>query len=257
MMRPSLFIVALPRSLSSLIFHAARQALALRQPEWTTDGEILNVRRFAMLAEAGPGEGVEGLKYVERQRDSRRFEQLLAFLDQATRGRGFVYKDVIQPFVVAEWLAGSGLRVLHLDRPVPDVAWAMLDRGWHYPAQAAAEPGTVAPGDGSARLERALVAGLLRAHRALCALGARRLSYDELIQDEEPLRSALHDLYAADGCALDDLARPAYIDDEFSRVRDAVLRRRGTNRYRRLAELCEQLAAEPGSTCGGGPADRL
>jgi hypothetical protein len=255
----------LPRSLSSLLYHAARRALALREPEWTTDGEVLNVRRFALLVEEGT---VEGVKYVERQRDGRRFDQLLGFLDQVTRARGFAYKDVIQPYVVAEWLAGGRARVLHLDRPVPDVAYAMQERGWLYPARwagpdaqapsgpdpkgphqigeraAGAEPSLVRDGDGAtagtaagADPERCLVAGLLRARRALAAVPGPRVRYDELIQDEAPLWEALRSLYG------DGVARPSYLDDGFARVREEVLRRRRTAHYRRLAALCDEIAA--------------
>jgi hypothetical protein len=231
MSRPSLFVVALPRSLSSLTYHAARRALALHEPEWTTDGEILNVRRFALLASEGT---VEGVKYVERGRDGRRFDQLLGFLDQVTRAEGFAYKDVIQPYVVAEWLAAGRARALHLDRPVPDVAYAMLERGWLYPARWAAE---LEPEAGAADLERRLVAGLLRARRALAAVAGPHVLYDDLIRDEAPLWDALVALYG------DDVPRPAYLDAAFSRAREEVLRRRDTDRHQRLAALCAELAA--------------
>jgi hypothetical protein len=233
----------------------------LRQPEWTTDGEVLNVRRFVLLAEEG---AVEGVKYVERQRDGQRFDQVLGFLDQVARAEGFAYKDVIQPFVVAEWLAGGRARVLHLDRPVPDVAYAMLERGWLYPArwtgldagppagpdpggeqEADAGPPARPGGDGASAgaaaagddVERWLVAGLLRARRALAAVPGRRVLYDELIHDETPLWEALRSLYGGD------VPRPSYLDDGFERVREEVMRRRRTERYRRLAALCDELAA--------------
>ena len=236
--KPSLFIVALPRSLTSLVFHAARGALALRQPEWTTDGEILNVRRFALLAEEGT---VEGVRYVERESDAERFARLLAFLGQVACAEGFAYKDVIQPYVVAEWLAARPMRVLYIERPVPDVAYAMLERGWHYPAwPAGTEPGRPSPGSGSeseADLERRLVAGLLRARRALSKVAEERVQYDELIHDETPLWDALRSLYG------DDAQRPHYLDGDFSGVREKVLGRRATERYRRLVALCEELSA--------------
>ena len=49
----SLFVVSLPRSLSTVTYHAARRALGLAEPTWTTDGEILNLRRFAHLEQEG------------------------------------------------------------------------------------------------------------------------------------------------------------------------------------------------------------
>ena len=52
----SLFVVSLPRSLSSLLYVAASRALGLAEPGWTTDGEILNrdrvPRRLQHLAPA-------------------------------------------------------------------------------------------------------------------------------------------------------------------------------------------------------------
>lgn len=52
---PSLFVVSLPRSLSTLIYHAVRQSVGLEEPIWTSDGEIMNLDRFR--ADAGAGEG--------------------------------------------------------------------------------------------------------------------------------------------------------------------------------------------------------
>ena len=246
--RPSLFIVALARSLSSIVYHAVRRALALREPAWTTDGEILNVRRFALLAEEGD---VEGVKYVERHRDGQRFDRLLGFLDQVARREGFAYKDVIQPFLVAEWLPGSGLPVLYIDRPVPDVAYAMLQRGWHYPAAAggawpptdaavaSGSEASAAAGRDAEGLRRALVAGLIRARHALAAVPAARVLYDDLIHDEAPLHAALGSLYGGEP------ARPAYLDDAFRRDRDEVLQRRESDLHRRLATLCREIEEAP------------
>lgn len=222
------------------MYHAAREALALRQPEWTTDGEILNVRRFALLAEEGT---VEGVRYVERECDGERFDRLLAFLGQVACAEGFAYKDVIQPYVAAEWLAARPVRVIYIERPVPDVAYAMLERGWHYPARPAGpEPGQPSPGsapdsEAEADLERRLVAGLLRARRAMAAVAEERVQYDELIHDETPLWEALRSLYGGD------VQRPRYLDADFSGVREKVLGRRATERYRRLVALGEELAA--------------
>jgi hypothetical protein len=224
-LRPSLFVVALPRSLSTCVYHAARQALALRQPEWTTDGEILNVRRFAFLAEEGE---VEGVKYVERARDPRRFEQLLGFLDQVAQPLGFAYKDVIQPFLLAEWLPAAALRILYIECPLADVAHAMLGRGWLYPSAA----GEAASDD---EPHLALLRGLARARACLAALPATRVRYDDLIADEEILHAALCTLYGGD------LPRPRYLDDDFRRRRDAVLTRRQSDRYRGLAAAAARL----------------
>src|SRR5258707_7432114 len=55
---PSLLILGLPRSLTSLVYRWSARALGLRAPSWTTDGEFLNIDRFtfARTGERGPGE---------------------------------------------------------------------------------------------------------------------------------------------------------------------------------------------------------
>ena len=213
----SLFLVSLPRSLSSLLYQRIRPALGLREPVWTSDGEILNLHRFVHLP---PGSDLEGLRFTPPEHES--FERLTAFLDQATVPEGFFYKDVVQPFVVARWLPASGLAALRIERPLADVALAMLDRGWLYP-RAAADP-DLDP-------EQVLLTGLTRAGQALAAIPGPVLRYDDLIEDEEPLAAALRELYG-DVPALQSLR---YLDDGFKAVREAVLARRRTERWERLA----------------------
>ncbi|HVT59857.1 MAG TPA: hypothetical protein VHR45_15830 [Thermoanaerobaculia bacterium] len=237
-MLTSLFVVSLPRSLSTLTYGAARQALGLREPAWSTDGEILNVRRFAHLAEEGT---VEGVKYTERCRDGDRFGRLLGFLDQVTTTQGFAYKDVIQPFVVAEWLPASGLNVLKIERPLPDVAYAMLARGWLYPASA---DGFDGPSPAGGDTERSLLCGLARAQQALSRLNGPAVAtvrYDDLIGDEQPLWAALRRLYGPAAAT-----RPSYIDPDFTSLRQEVLDRRQTELYQRLHAIAHDLVgAEP------------
>lgn len=220
----SLFLVSLPRSLSSLLYQRLRPALGLAEPVWTSDGEILNLHRFVHLPE---GLEIEGLRFTDPDRDPGRFDRLLAFLDQVIVSEGFLYKDVVQPFAAARWLAASRLAVLRIDRPLPDVAWAMLDRGWLYPRAAA---------DGTGDPERDLLTGLAKARRALAALPGPVVRYDDLIHDEEPLAAALRELYG-------DLPVPRYLDEGFAAVREEVLERRRTDRWRRLARIADEAAA--------------
>lgn len=219
----SLFIVSLPRSLSSLLYQTLRPALGLAEPVWTSDGEVLNLHRFAHLPDEVE---VEGLRFTERSRNPERFDRLLAFLDQATVGEGFLYKDVVQPFVVARWLPASGMAALRIERPLADVAFAMSDRGWFYPRAAADRDGGP---------ERELVAGLARAQRALAALPCPVVRFDELIHSEEPLAAALRVLYG------DGAPAPRYLGGGFHAVREEVLRRRETERWRRLAEMAGEV----------------
>jgi hypothetical protein len=220
----SLFLVSLPRSLSSLLYQRIRPALGLREPVWTSDGEILNLHRFAHLP---PGCDLDGLRFTPPEHE--RFDRLTAFLDQATVPEGFFYKDVVQPFVVARWLPASGLAALRIERPLADVALAMLDRGWLYP-QAAVDQ--AADRDPDLDPETALLAGLARAQEALAAIPGPVLRFDDLIADEEPLAAALRELYG-------DVPAPRYLDEEFKAVRAAVLARRRTERWERLAARSE------------------
>lgn len=118
--------------------------------------------------------------------------------------------------------------MLRIERPLADVAFAMLDRGWLYPHAA---------GDVTSDPERDLVAGLARAERALAAVPAAVVRYDELIEDEEPLAAALRTLYSD----VDLLEQPRYLDDGFRAVRDEVLARRRTERWRRLDALAGSI----------------
>lgn len=213
----SLFLVSLPRSLSSLLYQRIRPVLGLAEPVWTSDGEILNLHRFAHLPE---GLDVDGLRFTPPTHE--RFGRLTAFLEQATVREGFFYKDVVQPFAVASWLPTSGLAALRIERPLADIAVAMLDRGWLYPQAALADP--------SGDPERDLIAGLAQAQQALAAIPGPVLHYDELIHDEEPLATALRNLYG-------DVPTPHYLDDRFREIREDVLARRATERWHRLSAL--------------------
>jgi hypothetical protein len=228
----SLFVVSLPRSLSTRVYDLARRSLGLREPVWTSDGEVLNIDRFALLADEVP---FDALKFTHPKRRPQRFARLLAFAEQVTRPEGFAYKDVVQPFVMAEWLPGSGLAVLKIERPVADVAWAMVEQGWLYPARlsaAGAGPG----GDGARPPERALIEGLVKAEIALSELPGATVRFDDLVRGPDALRVALAALY--DGAAA---PVPDYLDDAFENVRDEVLKRRETDRYREIEALYREV----------------
>jgi hypothetical protein len=213
---PSLFVVSLPRSLSSRVHRAAREALGLREPAWTSSGEILNADRFVTHG-GSPNDSCR--KYVREEDDRRAFAALGQFLSHVVQPRGFAYKDVVQPFVVARWLPHAGLRdlrVLRIRRPLADIAWSMLAQGWLYPAR-------------GVEGEAALIQGLAEAERALAALPGEAVDYDDLITSESALQSALANLYPDR-----EIGPVRYLDDTFAKRRDAVLRRRGEERYREI-----------------------
>ncbi|MBV9924882.1 MAG: hypothetical protein JOZ96_07705 [Acidobacteria bacterium] len=225
----SLFIVSLPRSLSTVVHDFCAAALGLRSPVWTTAGEILNGERLAYFPDV---EGFEARKFTTPEQ-SFAFRQLSELLDDVVRPRGRVYKDVVQPFVVSGWLARRRLPVLRIRRPLAEVARAMTAHGWLYPHHAA-------PGEGPTT--RGLIRGLIRAERALDALSAEVLNFEELVESEEPLRAALRRLYPEA-----ELKPAGYIDDHFRRRARAVAARREEPGWPALQrEVAELLELETG-----------
>jgi len=198
----SLFVVSLPRSLSSLLYAAAARSVGLAEPGWTTDGEILNrdrvPRRLQRLAPAD-----ERFTLLGSTPDA--FGDMTRYLDRTALRRGFAYKDVVQPFVVGGWDGLGDFKVLKVRRDVAEVAYTMLKRQWLYPARAAsvfdAHPWT-------------LVEGLVRAEAALDALPGETVEYAAAVLGHEPLESALRRLYPDDP-----VASPRYIDRGFVRTR--------------------------------------
>lgn len=238
----SLFVLSLPRSLSTVVYHAACISLELCQPAWTTDGELLNADRFARSPDGDASE--PGTKYTLREHAPAFFDDLGRFLDRTVSLHGHGYKDVVHPFVCSAWLADGRFPVLKLRRDPAEVAMSMLARGWHYPATVAS-PGRA--------LDEAVIAGLLRAWRAIDAVPGVTLDYDAVIADEDALHAALAELYPAAS-----LRRVGFIDSAFGAYRDHQLARRETDEYRRLSAIVEamerDLDAVPNSSGpGSGP----
>jgi hypothetical protein len=217
----SLFVVSLPRSLSSLLYVAAARAIGLAEPTWTSDGEILNrdrvPRRLHSLAPAD-----ERFTLLGSAPDV--FASMTGYLDRAALRQGFAYKDVVQPFVVGGWDGLGDFRVLKVRRDLAEVAYAMLKRQWLYPARAAtvydAHPW-------------ALVEGLVRAEAVLEALPGETVEYADAILDHDPLERALRRLYPT--ASLEPLG---YIDRGFARTRRRLeADRRGSLVFRRLESI--------------------
>lgn len=214
----SLFVVSLPRSLSSLLYEAAAVSLGLAQPGWTTDGEILNRDRVPKRLQelAPPAE-----RFTLLGSAPGTFADMTDFLDQAALRQGFAYKDVVQPFVVGGWDGLGDFRVLKIRRDLAEVAYTMLKRQWWYPAGAAslfeARPWS-------------LVEGLVRAEAVLDALPGETVDYADAVIDHEPLEAALRRLYP------DAAVHPVrYIDRRFIRTRRRLeSERRDSLVYRRL-----------------------
>ena len=223
----SLFVVSLPRSLSSLLYVAAARAVGLSEPAWTSDGEILNrdrvPRRIQSLAPVD-----ERFTLLGSAPDV--FAGMTSYLDSTALRRGFAYKDVVQPFVIGGWDGLGDFRVLKVRRDVAEVAYTMLKRKWLYPAHAA---------NVFDEHPWALVEGLVRAEMVLDALPGETIEYEDAILDHEPLEAALSRLYP--GVAVE---RPRYIDRGFARTRRRLeAERRNSLVFRRLEWIVSEVRA--------------
>ncbi len=222
----SLFILSLPRSLSSLAYQVAIRAVGLAEPIWTTDGEILNIDRMAHYR--GPRVD-EGVKFTTREHDPELFQKLTDFLSEVVVARELAYKDVVHPFVVSEWWGLSDFGVLKIERDVSDVACSMLERGWYYPGEASQLFDDV---------ELAVIEGLLRAEAALASVPGEVVRYDELVADEQSLTRALRRIYS--GTSVADIR---YIDSGFILGRKTQLSRRATARYQEIHAKVQTVRA--------------
>lgn len=222
----SLFVVGLPRSLSTLVYEQGCRALGLRSPRWTTAGEILNGDRVAVSTDR-PGQ--ENPKFTPPE-SVYACEQLAEFLDDVVSPTGSAYKDVVQPFVVSRWLAGKGLAVLRIRRPLADVALSMQRAGWWYPGRAAV-PEAADPLEG-------LLRGLSRAAAFQEGLAGEVVEFDELLESGEGLRAALGRLYPGREIPLLD-----YVDDAFRERRRRMFADRQTAAWLALDERLAALAS--------------
>jgi hypothetical protein len=228
----SLFVVSLPRSLSSLLYVAAARAVGLAEPPWTSDGEILNRDRVPKrLQRLAPAD--ERFTLMGSAPDV--FADMTGYLDRAARRQGFAYKDVVQPFVIGGWEGLGDFEVLKVRRDLAEVAYTMLKRQWLYPARAAsvfdAHPW-------------ALVEGLVRAEAVLDALPGETVEYADAVLAHDPLDHALGRLYPDAR-----LAPVQYIDRRFARTRRRLeSERRSSLVFRRLerivAEVRERLRSD-------------
>jgi hypothetical protein len=228
---PSLFVLSLPRSLSSLLYVAAARATGLGEPTWTSDGEILNrdrvPRRLQSLAPAD-----ERFTLLGSAPDV--FADMSAYLDRTALCRGFAYKDVVQPFVVSGWAGLHGFKVLKVHRNVAEVAYTMLKRQWLYPARAASV---------FDKHPWALVEGLVRAEAVLDALPGETVEYADAVLAHGPLEAAVRRLYPDVP-----LTPLRYIDRSFVRTRRRLAaERRDSLVFRRLEWIVAAVRERLGS----------
>jgi hypothetical protein len=184
----------------------------------------MNIDRFALYA--GPRDDTN-VKFLVKEDQPEMFQRALDFLDQATVPTAFAYKDVIHPFVVAEWLKRSEFRVLRIKRNLTDVVFSMLAHNWLYPRAASQY---------QEETEAAVIEGLFRASLALDSVPGEHVDFDELIADESVLRNALLKLYPEAS-----ILAFQYLNESFCAFRDQqVLHRRTLDQYKRLEEKVQQ-----------------
>src|SRR5262249_21675464 len=143
----------------------------------------------------------ESTKFTTRESNHVLFGKMLDFLDQVAMAEGYIYKDVIHPFVLAEWRGLQQFRVLKIKRELPDIAYSMLRAGWFYPQNASSHPRSsfllemgrrLMPFRYSGRFhslfksqyESAVIEGLIVADRVLDQIPGVTLDYNDLIADE-------------------------------------------------------------------------
>jgi hypothetical protein len=179
----SLFVVSLPRSLSSMVFNTIKEALNLNEACWTSSGEILNVDRFVFL----PTTPVDfGRKYTTETFDPDLFKCIGQFLDDLVRPLDYIYKDVTQPFAISHWLNLHRFPTIRIRRCVPDVAYSMMARGWYYASTCIRDVED---------RDTALVKGLMKAEKCLNQVRGIHIDFDDLIYDEDVIRRTLEKLY--------------------------------------------------------------
>jgi hypothetical protein len=230
---PSLFVVGLPRSLSTLVYLRARRALGLAEPGWTGAGEVLNLDRCVL--HGGPRFD-ESRKFLTPAQHPADVAAIGGLLDALVQPAGMAYKDVVQPFATAAWLADQEMRTIVLERPLADVALAVLLNRWFYPATASwlAED-----------REGAVIEGLVRAERALDRVVGERVVFDDLVYDDRHLGDVLARLYPEAPPVVD-----PHRDEAFLAQARRQIARRVTPRHRALAERVEEVRA---LVAAGGP----
>lgn len=217
----SLFVLSLPRSLSTEVHRTCCASLGLQSPTWTTDGEVMNLDRFVL-------QGLHNAAFPKfvHPRHGDIFAGSKQFLSHIYVEEGFCYKDVVQPFVVSAWLReGPPRPVLKIRPNIAHVAFAMLHRKWLYPTVVSRQSGSMLT---------MMVEGLLAAEAALDKVPGESIVFDDLIDDWSNLRSALERLYPGERVT------PIGRAHDFERRGDEIRARRNLDLYKQLADIeCE------------------
>ena len=213
--------MSLPRSLSSKIYQISYKAIGLKTPQWSSSGEILNPERFLFNNQKKNCD----TEFSRKESNIHIFNACSNFLHDVVKTKGYCYKDVIQPFIISDYLNQLSINTIYIRRYVSDVVLAMEGRNWTYPINASNVT------QSRTNLQH-MVDGLVRAQTKLEGINNKlTLNYDDIIFDEAPLKQALHHLYPQI-----DLSYISYIDSDFIAYREAVLQRRDTEEYKEISK---------------------
>jgi len=223
----SLFILSLPRSLSSQTYEWVRRSTRLKTPRWCTDGEFLNVDRYVHLAE---GSDDSGLKLMRPDVHAIKFREMYTFAEEIVREEGYVYKDVVQPYLMRSFLQKNDFPVLKIKRSLADVAWSMQRKNWYYPSQLS---------ENTSGLE-ALIRGLATMRDCLQSIPGETITFEEILRDERRLYHKLSQLYP-----YENLKWVRYMDAEFKAQRKVILERRAQTSYGEIMGMIRDLGLQP------------
>ncbi|MAY63387.1 MAG: hypothetical protein CML29_14370 [Rhizobiales bacterium] len=129
-----LLLVSIPRSVSSFVYQQVCRVAGYRQCDFTSDGEILNPKRYE--ASGDEGGTIEARYYGEMrsvpyfEKDPSKFGVFHELLDSIPDG--FAIKDVVQPWVVRGYIEKNPgkFKVIYIRRPIEQVRFALDRRGW-------------------------------------------------------------------------------------------------------------------------------
>jgi len=197
----------------------------LREAQWASDGEILNLDRHIFLSHRNPNE-VRSLKYLRIEQSPQLFHQGIQFLESCTCSSGYIYKDVVQPFILSSWPGLKDFTSVYLHRPLADIAYSVLKQGWDWPAHA------ITRNDAE---KNDIIQGLITAEQVLRKIPAKRIEFEDLVNDASTLQRTLSEYQ---------LTPIDYLTSDFLQKRDMVLQTRETSEYKELEAWIKTIINE-------------
>lgn len=227
----SFIIFGVPKSGSSSLYSTLCGALPfLEKPVYTTVGEFMNFERNIHLKVENDihmlrgGEKTDMLGHLV----DNGFRRRIQFIDHLVQREGFLYKDVVQPFLVASWFQEENypLDAIFIDRPIEQVIYR------HEVADQI---------QGREDIEN-LASTFIEAKNKLLELSIPKLDFDDFIFDEDVLKKIVSDIYS-DTEVEDQVKWPElnYIDDDFKEKRENRLKDRESERFSEVSDIISQV----------------